>query len=452
MVMNNVAQATVTIPTPILYLDAEAYPGSGNTWTANVGSDATLINTPTYVATAPTYFDFDDVSGEYATVPDLGSLATWTVESWFRADQSLVTGVSGNITAVVCNEFDLVNRLNFSLGTNRQPASANICAGFFDGAWRTTDGFTVSGNTWYHLVGTYDGSTVRQYVDGTQQSTLNYSGTPQSGGEVRIASRWDSQVAPEDFFPGDIGLVRIWNSALSASQVQELYEENSDRFTGPVASNLVLNLDAAEYSGSGDWLDTSGNGNDAALQGTPTWNAADGGYFDLVPGEGDWFSIADAASLDSMSEITIETWINLDTVSAAGPNMLFSKRATTSDGYVGFLQTTGYTYRFGTGVGTGLTYSTSPTTGAWQQVVATIGSGGSVLYINGASVTTSVYTGTPANVPQAAALDLYQVNPRPQAGPVTLDGKVSIFRIYDTVLSSAQVTQNFNAVRDRYGL
>ena len=132
--------------------------------------------------------------------------------------------------------------------------------------------------------------------------------------------------------------------------------------------------------------------------------------------------------------------------------MLFSKRATTSDGYVGFFTATGYTYRFGTGTGTGLTYSTTPTTGAWQQVVATIGSAGSVLYINGSSVTTSVYTGTAANVPTAAPLDLYQVNPRPQTGPVTLDGKVSIFRIYDAVLSPEQVTQNFNAVRDRYGL
>lgn len=219
----------------------------------------------------------------------------------------------------------------------------------------------------------------------------------------------------------------------------------------PVTANLVLSLDAATYSGSGNWLDSSGNGNDAVPQGTPAWNSADGGYFDLVPGEGDWFSIADAASLDSMSEITIETWINLDTVNAAGPNMLFSKRSTANDGYVGFLTTTGYTYRFGTGVGTGLTYSASPATGTWQQVVATIGSGGSVLYINGTSVATSVYTGNPANVPQAAALDLYQVNPRPQVGPVTLDGKVSVFRIYDTVLSSTQVLQNFNAIKARYG-
>ena len=225
-----------------------------------------------------------------------------------------------------------------------------------------------------------------------------------------------------------------------------------DTSLAPVTAGLVLSLDAAGYSGSGNWLDTSGNANNAVLQGTPAWNAANGGYFDLVPGDGDWFSIADANSLDTMSEITIETWFNIDTVQGVGPNMLFSKRSTTSDGYVGFFTTTGYTYRFGTGVGTGLTYSTTPTTGAWQQVVATIGSSGSVLYINGTSVTTSVYTGTSANVPQAAALDLYQVNPRPQTGPVTLDGKVSIFRIYSTVLSAPQVAQNFNAVKDRYGL
>ena len=225
-----------------------------------------------------------------------------------------------------------------------------------------------------------------------------------------------------------------------------------DTSLAPITTGLVLSLDAAGYSGSGDWLDTSGNGNDAVLQGTPAWNAADGGYFDLVPGDGDWFSIADADSLDTMSEITIEIWLNIDTVQGVSPNMLFSKRATTSDGYVGFFTATGYTYRFGTGTGTGLAYSTTPTTGTWQQIVATIGSAGSVLYINGASVTTSVYTGTPANVPQAAPLDLYQVNPRPQTGPVTLDGKVSIFRIYSTVLTAPQVSQNFNAIKDRYGL
>jgi hypothetical protein len=219
---------------------------------------------------------------------------------------------------------------------------------------------------------------------------------------------------------------------------------------GIVTNNLVLNLDATDYSGSGNWLDTSGNNNDASLQGTPGYSSSQGGFFDLIPAEGDFFSIVDSATLDSMTEITVEMWINIDTVNPAGPNMLFSKRATTNDGYVGFFTTTGWTFRFGTGTGTGLTYSTAPSTGVWQQAAATIGSAGSKFYINGAEVTSSVYTGNSANINTAAALDLFEVNPRPQVGPVRMDGKVSVFRIYSDTLSAAEVLQNYNTVAGRY--
>lgn len=224
------------------------------------------------------------------------------------------------------------------------------------------------------------------------------------------------------------------------------------RRTAVSSALLVLDLDAASYSGSGNWLDNTSNNNDAALQGSPVYNSASGGYFDLVPGDSDWFSISDSLSLDAMSQISIQMWINIDTVNASGPNMLFSKRSTTSDGYVGFFTTTGWTFRFGTGTGTGLTYSSTPSTGSWQQIVATIGSSGSVMYINGSQVTSSVYTGNSANINTNAALDLFQVNPRPQTGPVTMDGKTSIVKIYNGILTSSEVLDEFNNYKSRYGL
>lgn len=222
--------------------------------------------------------------------------------------------------------------------------------------------------------------------------------------------------------------------------------------TPPISTTAILSLDADGYSGSGNWLDSSGNSNDAVAQGTPAYVATSPKYFDLVPGEGDFFTVADSASLDSMTEISIEMWINIDTVSSAGPNMLLSKRSTISDGYIGFFTTTGWTFRAGTGTGTGLTYSSAPSTGVWQHIVAVMGSTGSKFYINGAEVQNSAYTANSASINTSAALDLFEVNPRPQVGPVRMDGKVGLVRIYNGVLSGSDVTTRWNDTKTRFGL
>jgi len=88
----------------------------------------------------------------------------------------------------------------------------------------------------------------------------------------------------------------------------------------------------------------------------------------------------------------------------------------------------------------------------WQQIVATIGTGGSKFYINGNEVSTSAYTGDSNNVSNAAALDLFEVNPRPQTGPERMDGKVGLIRIYNGVLSDTNVANNFNNSKARFGL
>lgn len=208
-----------------LYLDAQNYTGAGTTWTAQVGSNATLYNGPTYTAGSPTYFGFDVNSGQWSSAPNLGNLPVWTVESWFRTSASDLTSY---ITAVVCNEWDYSTSLNYCLGTMGN--TTNISAGFFDGAWHNTSGFQPTANTWYQSVGTYDGSTITQYVNGASQSNLSYTGTPTSGGLVRIASRWDAQSPPGDFFPGDIAIVKIYNTALSGAQVSQNFNATRARF------------------------------------------------------------------------------------------------------------------------------------------------------------------------------------------------------------------------------
>jgi hypothetical protein len=216
---------------PLLHLDAgnpASYSGSGTTWTDLTGNNrnATLVNGPTYNSGCNGYLSFLDTSIQYATIPNIGSLSTWTVEAWTRTTASL----TGKVTAVVTNQYDLSTRLNYSIGTNRASSSYNLCVGYYNGSWRTTNGFTPSLNTWYHVVGTYDGTTISQYSNATLNTSLTYTGTSQTGGEIRIARRWDATNVSSDHYRGDISIIRIYNRALSATEVTSNYNAAKGRY------------------------------------------------------------------------------------------------------------------------------------------------------------------------------------------------------------------------------
>lgn len=217
----------------LVWLDAgqsSSYIGSGTNW-QNLNTtiaNATLYNTPTFNSTdSGGIFNFDKNNFEFAELPYLGDFTNWTVEVWARVNSSL----TGQITSVVCGQFDLVNRLNFSIGTNRAPISYNLCAGFFDGAWHNTIGFSPSLDTWYQLVGTYDGSVIKFYVNSTLNSFLNYVGSSISGGTIRIARRWDDSATNSvNFFPGDVALIRIYERALIQDEISQNFNSARRRF------------------------------------------------------------------------------------------------------------------------------------------------------------------------------------------------------------------------------
>ena len=216
-----------------VWLDAaqnDSYPGSGTTWTnlSNSSANATLINTPTFnFLNAGGTFTFDKNTFEYATILDQGDFNFWTVETWAKITSSL----TNQVTAIVTGQYDLSTKLNFSIGTNRAPVNYNLCAGFYDGSWHNTTGFSPVLDTWYHLVGTYDGSTIKFYVNGVLNSFLDYAGTPQSGGEIRIARRWDEiSTNSINYFPGEISLIRIYNRHLDIIEVKNNFNTERHRF------------------------------------------------------------------------------------------------------------------------------------------------------------------------------------------------------------------------------
>jgi hypothetical protein len=213
-----------------LHLDAAnlaSYDGTGSTWYDLTAHDhnAILYNTPTYDAAG--WLSFDAASYEYALAPNLGNLSKYTVEAWFRYTGNLG---SPHVTSIVTNEFD-GNDLNFSIGTNNAPGSQELTTGFFNRAWRNTNGVSTSSNTWYQMVGSFDGNTVKTYLNGVEEAALSYSGTPKSGGGVRIARRWDAAANDQfNYFPGDISIVRIYSEALSDVEIDENFQAQRGRY------------------------------------------------------------------------------------------------------------------------------------------------------------------------------------------------------------------------------
>ncbi len=208
-----------------------SYSGSGSNWAdlSTSSSNVTLYGSPTFTSNETAGdITFVPASTQYGmTSTNLGSMPNFTVEAWVKVNASL-TGV---VSSVVTNEYNGSSDLNYSIGTNRAPTDYNLCVGFFNGAWRNTTGFVPTLNVWYQIVGTYDGTTLTQYVNGTANgSPLSYSGVSSSGGNTRIARRWDSDTASGNLFPGDISVVRIYNRALSADEVAQNFNAHRRRY------------------------------------------------------------------------------------------------------------------------------------------------------------------------------------------------------------------------------
>ena len=193
-----------------------------------------------------------------------------------------------------------------------------------------------------------------------------------------------------------------------------------------------LNLLGDVYSGSGNWLDQSGKGNDGVVNGA-TYNAA--GYWEF-DGVNDYIEIPHNTLLD-FGEITVEWWMKspFDT----SYSILIDKRPHWSFWIDGNKDLDYYTT---SPTNTAAAVSTIPTN-EWFHSVATISGSTLTWYINATNQYTSTNSlGSPTTNP----IRIGTVVGFPVFGKGTL-GEV---RIYPRALTAAQVFQNYNATKTKY--
>jgi glucose/arabinose dehydrogenase len=98
-------------------------------------------------------------------------------------------------------------------------------------------GPAVQLNRWTHLVGTYNGTTARLYVDGLQAAEAPLAYVQNAARPLRIAAG-ATETTPRYLFPGRVDEVAVYGTALAASRVYAHYESGTG--APPLATETVL--------------------------------------------------------------------------------------------------------------------------------------------------------------------------------------------------------------------
>ena len=222
-------RVSVITPGSVFHLDAgnpTSYPGSGSTWTdlAGSGLTTTLFGSPTYSSANGGYLSFAPASSQYGqTSASLSALTRWTVEIWHYYS---ATNGSGN--PCILSEVWNSTPINFTIGSAAFGGNTTLQAAYFNSVWYyTASNYSLPSVGWYQIVGTYDGTNIKLYINNVLTQTQASAGTPASSGlGIRLMRRWDLG----DYWGGRLAIVRIYNRALLASEVTTNYADSKARF------------------------------------------------------------------------------------------------------------------------------------------------------------------------------------------------------------------------------
>jgi carboxyl-terminal processing protease len=114
-------------------------------------------------------------------------------------------------------------------------------------------------NQWYHLVGTYDGSTATVYLNGVKISSKPLSGNVSIDSSDLIIGKGDPEFSSGEYFDGMLDEIRVWNRPRTAAEIEATMNKT---LTGKEAGLVAYwNFD------DGSANDVSGHGCNGRLEG-----------------------------------------------------------------------------------------------------------------------------------------------------------------------------------------
>ena len=113
-------------------------------------------------------------------------------------------------------------------------------------------------NEWVYAVGTYDGTTQKLYIDGSQVVSATTSQTVSTTTNARIGSQSD---ALRNYMDGNLANVSIWNRALTSDEINSVMWKDYNALSATEKSGLQAWYSLDDIDGT-SVPDSSGNGND----------------------------------------------------------------------------------------------------------------------------------------------------------------------------------------------
>ena len=362
---------------------------------------------PSFVATGSSFND----------TPDSASLRLnqFTVAGWFKTSTNFASDAfivnKGGVGSDSAGQ-----NLNYGIWMT---STEQIKAGFETSSG--ADQYVTSSNTyndgqWHYAVVTNNGANVILYIDGVQVATKATSGaSPESTGTKPVRVAANSRVTPPtNFFTGEIDEIRIWNSALSSSQV-------SSAFGGTFAPGHVLHL---PFGGGG------------------------GGY-NYAPGLVLTGTNSQDANSPSLSQFSLASWFKT-TTNFGSDAYIADKGGVGSDSAgqnlnYGIWMTSAEQIKAGFETATGADqYVTSPNTyndGQWHYAVVTNSGTNVLLYIDGVQVATKSTSG--ASPEQNTKPFRVGANARVDPPTNFFTGEVDEIRAWNDDLTAQEVSNAF---------
>lgn len=154
----------------------------------------------------------------------------FTVSAWVKP------AISANMSILSKRNNPFTQGYDLSLNTSRQ-----VVMSWMNGAavQTITSLTSLPNNIWHNVAVIYNGTNAKMYIDGVLDRTVNLSVPTSSNDSFLVAAANGSALVPTAYFRGTIDEIRIWDVALTESQMRYVINQEIQIFGSATTGRII---------------------------------------------------------------------------------------------------------------------------------------------------------------------------------------------------------------------